>query len=154
MARRRLREDGMIDRISILVAENYNQKNNLNLTYEEFDELSKTDEIRKQAIFNLNVVDLESRLIEDYGGTRTSIQCAEEALYIMDNIPEELIPNVEEWLDNKPLSDINVHGMSINYLINTYPLCFHIYAALNCFIKWKETGYKNKNFCKNYFSRA
>jgi hypothetical protein len=151
MAKRRLREEGAIDRICMLVVWN----KNLNLPEDEFNAMCKTEEVRKQAIFNLNVVDLESRLMEEYGGTRDVFFCKEEALYLMENIPEELIVNVEEWLDEKSLSDIKIHGVSVN---DVFEMCkgrfIHFLSILKCFIEWKKTGYEDPDFCFWYFGRA
>lgn len=150
MAKRRLREEGAIDRICMLVVWN----KNLNLPENEFNALCKTNEIRKQAIFNLNVVDLEDRLMEEYDGTRDVFECKKEAVYLMENSPEELIQNIEEWLDEKPISDIKVHGVSINDLMKNYSRCAHFLTALNCFIEWKKTGYEDPEFSYWYFARA
>lgn len=37
-----------------------------------------------------------------------------------DGIPRELFPNVYEWIDDKPLSDIKYNGLSFNMIIQQY----------------------------------
>ena len=32
------------------------------------------------------------------------------------SLPDDIVSNVEEWLNNKPFSDINYHGLSIKQL--------------------------------------
>jgi hypothetical protein len=110
---------------------------------------------RAKTVRNLTILDLSNRLFEEHGGTYTARECAAEAKYLMENMPQELIVNVNEWLDNKPLSDIKVHGTSINDVFKMFvnrPM--HFIRILHCMCKWKETDYfDEENFCWCYFAR-
>lgn len=44
-----------------------------------------------------------------------------KANQIMDGLPEELYPNVEEFIDDKPLSDIMYNNLSVNMVIYYIP---------------------------------
>lgn len=151
MSRRALRESGMIDRMSTWAVEMYKFKNNINLSEEEFNNLKNTEEIKKEAVKRLNLMDLEDRLHEMYRGLRNSNMCRKEAVYIIDNIPDELMVNLEEWLDNKPLSDIKIHGFSINDILKDFPYV-NFTQALTCMIDWKAQGFLDSNFIIRYFA--
>ena len=154
MAKRLLRESDTIDRICTLVVENYKFKNNITMTDEEFNEMCKSEDVRKQAILNLNVVDLKTRIFEEYNETIPWVMCHNDAVYIMCNVPEEIIQNIEEWLDGKPLTDIKVHGVSVNDIIrkrfnnSAFIPMDKIFKAM---AYWKETDFYDPNFCYRYF---
>lgn len=110
---------------------------------------------RAKTVRNLTTLDLGNRLFEKHGGTYTARECAAEAKYLMENMLQELIVNVNEWLDNKPLSDIKVHGTSINDVFKMFvnrPM--HFIRILHYMCKWKEIDYFDEdNFCWSYFAR-
>lgn len=124
-------------------------------TQEQKDaELARPERIAN-TVRNLTILDLASRLYEEHGGTYTARECAAEAKYLMDNMPQELIVNVNEWLDGKPLSDIKVHGTSINdafKMVANRPI--HFIHILHCMCKWREAEYfDEENFCWCYFAK-
>ena len=102
-------------------------------------------------------MDLSDRLFEEYNGHRTAIQCHDQALELMAEIPQELQQNVSEWLDDKPLSDIKVNGVSINDVFAMFkdasrPL--HFIQILESFAVWKKCNYyDDKHFFMTHFCR-
>ena len=149
MAKRLLREPGEIERICMWEV----YKLDLNLTGEEFQAMCKTEDIRNKAIRSITILDLSNKLFEGANGDFSLGNCENDAVYFLDNLPEELIQNVNEWLDDKPLTDIKVHGVSINDIYKFYKnrryLTFG--RVLRCMTDWKESEYIDPKFCFRYF---
>ena len=122
-------------------------------TIERMREVAQTDEYRNDIIRQLIAMDMAHRIQEDMEGYWSYIDCFYEAQYIMHNIQSELIPNINEWLDGNPLSDIKVNGISIldikSQFKNVNIPMLHI---LRCMIHWKENEYKNPDFCRAYLA--
>ena len=73
---------------------------------------------------------------------------------LMKYIPHEVIQNVNDSLDDQPLTDIKIHAKSFNDVMdmfkNTRPLTF--IQVLHCFADWKKCNYFDEDFCFDYFS--
>ena len=109
MAKRRANDEKAIYKMSLWIMETQYK----HIPENQWEEKIKTKEIRDKVIESLTIGDLASRLEEEYMGFKSLSKCDDEASYIIKNIPKELLTNINEWLDNKPLSDIKVHGVSI-----------------------------------------
>lgn len=82
-------------------------------------------------------------------------QCIRRAFRIMQDIQPELFQNINEWLDGKKLSDIKIHGVSLNDVINQYEdVKIHFLKGLDFMIAWKNTGYANSDYHKRYFAHS
>lgn len=75
--------------------------------------------------------------------------------HMVKNIPKELFPNIIEWIEDKPLSDIKYCGLSVNDIINNYEyyydkkLCFPY--ALRIMKTYIEDGCEDKEIAKKFF---
>lgn len=154
MSERLLRKENMIDKTKMwIVGQKY--PNASNLSKEELVDLCNSEDITREAIFNLNFIDLQNRLFEEYHENKSIWDCREQANKWLTMIPKELMPNIEEWLDCKPLSDIEIYGFSINYILNRYKhKNIDFIDAVEAFIIWKRTNYCDKGFFNVYFSRG
>lgn len=149
MSTRLLRSEGAIERI----AKRLVRMKHPELTSQEISELAKRKEFVDEAVYQIKVADLQDRLFEEYGETQPSWVCRDQAIEWMTKLPEELLLNVEEWLDNKPLSDIKVHGISINDIFSKYKSPnLTMTRVMSFFILWKETGFKNENAHVMFFT--
>ena len=123
-------------------------------TEEQIMEAAKTKEWRDKVIFGLTIQDFANKIEEIMGGTWNYAWCYNKAERIMLGLPEDLIQNVNEYLDDKPLTDIKVHGVSLLDIMNQFgknrPI--PILAAMQCMVDWKKTGFYNKSYCKTYFT--
>ena len=73
---------------------------------------------------------------------------------MISKFSEELIPNLEEWLDGKPLSDIRLGGKSVNDIVHMYEWVeIDVPRAILCLGMWKERNYSPPDFCEWYFAR-
>jgi hypothetical protein len=148
---RKAYDQNMIERMARLTV-NFNHPD---WDDEQVNKEAKKEEHIQNAVFNLTVMDLRDKLLEEYGDRRTLQFCADDAKYIMMNIPKELIVNVNEYIDGMPLSDIKIHGVSINDVINgLMPRRVHVVQVFKCMAKWKEYEYFDERFCWNYFALA
>ena len=111
---------------------------------------------KEMTVRKLTIIDLKERLFKEYDGTHTMLECANEAKYLMDNMPPELIVNVNEYLDQQPLTDIKIHGVSINDVFAMFSKSrpMHFIRILHCMTEWRLLDYFNEDFCWNYFARA
>lgn len=76
------------------------------------------------------------------------------AARIINNMPQELWPNVEEWIDDKPISDIKVHGVSIPDIMHQFQGRTILFLnAMECMCDWKSYEFKSNEFCRYYFMR-
>ena len=75
--------------------------------------------------------------------------------WIVENAPAELILNINEYIDDKKLTTINIHGISINDLLSIHNNRKHInfIDAISAIIYWKEANYCGKDFCKQFLMR-
>ena len=83
------------------------------------------------------------RMHDYYCGTKSFLDCTIEADEIVNNVPTELLINIEEWSRNLPLSNIKVHGVYVNDVFDNYGRVspIHFVDILRCMIVWKETDY-------------
>lgn len=73
------------------------------------------------------------------------------AARILNNMPPELLPNVEEWIDDQPISDIKVNGVSIPDIMHQFPEHDILFLeAMDCMCDWKSCDFQGKEFCKFY----
>jgi hypothetical protein len=135
----------------ILVKEKYD---NFLLKDEDVEEEASQQEYVGRAIEILTEADFRQKLFYEYYKERVDYSdCILEAGYLVNNMPRELWPNLNEWLDDKPLSDIKVHGVSINDVSNMFrKLKPSFVQILTCMTHWKESNYIDNNFCLNYFA--
>jgi hypothetical protein len=98
--------------------------------------------------------ELSDKIYKCNFGIITKLQSQSEANRIINNMPQELWPNVEEWIDDQPISDIPVHGVSIPQIINRFSDERILFLdAIECLCRWKSIGYKGENFYELYFMR-
>lgn len=118
-------------------------------------EYSISEEGMRHAWFIQMVLDLRERYHNDVGQSETWAYCYQKAYDIMKNMPEELIPNINEWIEYRQLSDIKINGVSVNDIMNQFGKKQQIYFldAIECMIDWKDTNYFDPSFCKFYFMR-
>lgn len=136
----------------VLVREKYD---NFLLKDEEVEEEASQQEYIDRAIKILTEADFRQKLFHEYYKERVSYgDCILEASYLVHNMPQELWPNLNEWLDDKPLSDIKVHGLSINDVMKMFATSLprDFVQILKCMTAWKKYDYVDKNFCWNYFA--
>lgn len=107
-----------------------------------------------QAVYVLTLSDFRQRIYADHQEKVPYEECAIEAKYLLDNMPQELIQNLNEWLDNQPLSEIKIHGTSINDVMQMFKssLPRDFLQVLKCMTIWKKHNYVDENFCWNYFA--
>lgn len=153
MATRRLREPDAVYRFSVIEAQREVLKKDLHLTHEDFTKLCEEPWIKERAIRTANEMDLADRLMEE-GLCRPYSAAKKMAAFMMGQFDEDLMPNLEEWLDNKPLSDIRLGGKSVNDIINMYEgVRIDIPRAILCLSKWKKLNYWPHDFCEWNFSK-
>ena len=100
------------------------------------------------------VRDFTQKIYEHNCGALTHSQSERVAFNIINEMPQELWPNIEEWIDDQPISDIKVQGISIPDIMHQFPGEDILFlSAMKCMCMWKEYGYKGKDFCKLYFAR-
>lgn len=126
--------------------------NHPELTQPEKDELAKTEKWLNVAKETLVAAAFIEKNYEELKEMMSYAQVNNWAMDILNNIPQELLTNVEEWLEGRELSTIQIHDVSIPYLMKEFnvPFC----SALKCIARWKESGFAGKEFCYNYFARA
>lgn len=76
---------------------------------------------------------------------------------IINELPSELYPNVQEWIDDKPISDIKYYGISIKDIMeqdieNTHKT-YDFIDSLNAMLLYINHGCEDVSLCKNYFRR-
>lgn len=104
----------------------------------------------KRGILALNI---EQKLLEGGCGAGYAERCAES---LAGRIPEELYPNVFEWIDDKEISEIDYHGMSIKRIMDDF---YHMVgchcdfiSALRAMFVYIRGGCKDDNICRVYFA--
>lgn len=98
-------------------------------------------------------VDLKYKLKEDDMEIMPDSYYEKQAKWIVENIPNELILNVNEYIEGKNLSRIKIHGVSVDDIMTQYPNRKIFFAqALKCIIAWKKQGYQNDSFRFDYFA--
>lgn len=76
------------------------------------------------------------------------------ATKIINILPKELYPNIEEWIDEKPLSDIKYCGISIKDIMNHYlpQRIIPFNRSIEAMLAFIESGSRDINICYNYCS--
>ena len=103
---------------------------------------------------------LKRSMIQDiqkiFGYSYNSANC--KASQLIDDLPEELFPNIEEWLSNEPISEIDYGGISIKKIMEQHKKSFGVmYDFLTCLSIMNDyirTGCKDKSICYIPFLRA
>lgn len=123
-------------------------------THDNIVKVSEEKQYIDKAIYVLTLSDFRQRVYAEYQERVDYEECSAEAKYLLDNMPQELIPNLNEWLDNQPISDIKLHGVSINDVMKMFEssLPRDFLQILKCMTIWKKHNYVDKNFCWNYFA--
>ena len=127
---------------------------NPTLTGEEVAEMAKEKHWQDIAKHKARIYDLIQKLDEVEGKFIDHTQCVWWANRLMRNIPPELEQNIDEWIDDKPLTDIKVHGWSIADIINHYgkKRIVTFLEAVKCMGDWHASGYQDDEFCVWYFT--
>ena len=128
---------------------------NPNITSEEAAVMAREERWQNIAKHQMRTLDLITKLDELEGEFAAHEYLVLIANRIMRLIPAELEQNVDEWLDDKPLTDIKVHGLSVLDVMNQFgpKRIITFLEAIECIGKWKETGYANKDFCRLCFMK-
>lgn len=119
--------------------------------------VGRSEEKIQNLIYRKTIGDMVDRMVEEDGGVgRSDIHynlCV--AKRIMENIQPELVQNINEWIENRPLSNIEINGITVESVMNQFSPRRRIsfVDAIECLINWKEIGYRNKTFCRDFFSR-
>lgn len=97
---------------------------------------------------------LYEKIKELEGDYATNGQCLTMAIKIMRYLPTELIPNIDEWIEGRDLSDIKVNGWSVADVMTQFgdKKIIPFLSAVECLGRWKVTGYKDKDFCRDYYA--
>jgi hypothetical protein len=152
MVKRKVYDEKLVMEIAILNVE----REHPDWAKEHVLDVANTKEEIHKAKLGLTVLDFRDRLIQEYDGHRNVLQCHEEAAYLLHHMPAELIVNVNEYLDEQPLTDIKINGVSINDVFkmfeNSRPL--HFVQILRCMAYWRDGDYIDPDFCWNFFARA
>lgn len=120
---------------------------------EKKEEEALTDFWLDTARKSLVVGDFAKKIQEQNVNAMTYLQCESVAFDIINNMPEELWPNVEEWIDDQPISDIKVHDVSVPDVMFQFPeYKIPFLSVMKCMCMWKEYDYKGENFCNLYFT--
>lgn len=76
---------------------------------------------------------------------------------LIEDVPKELYQNIQEWIDEKPISDIKYGGISIKDIMEQDFVGMGIYhsfiESLMALLLYIEHGCKDKTLCKNYFKK-
>lgn len=154
MTRRRLHENGMLEKNCEVAAWLDFIQRGVPCSEDDVAKLSKTEDIKKEATYQITLADLTDRLVERYDGFESFESCYRKARSLLKKMPEELLPNLNEWLDNKPLSDIKVHGISVNDILEKFKNRNDIdfIEVLQYFADWKTEGFADSFSYNMYFA--
>lgn len=77
---------------------------------------------------------------------------------LMENMPEVLYPNIEEWIDDKPISDLVIGDVSIKRIMEQHKdIDGKIYGFVQCAFLMKDyvnNGCKDSFGCFHHFNRV
>lgn len=116
--------------------------------------VGKSEERIQKLIHRRMVADLAERMLENNrGGCGDRDFCVKSAQWIMENVQQELLPNINEWIENRPISTIPVHGVTVSDIMTQFQpdRSISFIEAVECMICWKQINYKNKRFCRLFF---
>ena len=73
---------------------------------------------------------------------------------IVNSIPELLMKNIVEYINDEEFSDIAIHNVTVNQLLNIQRTPkIHFVEALQTIVIWKDLNYNDATFCKNFLLR-
>lgn len=117
-------------------------------------QMAESEEWLEMARRSFVLEELADKLYVQHMGILTKIQSQYMANNIVNDMPEELWPNIEEWIDDQPISHVYVHGVSVPQIMHQFPEEeISVLAAIECLSRWKMIDYRGENFCKLYFMR-
>lgn len=127
---------------------------NPTITSAEAAVLAKEEHWQNVAKHQMRTLDLIAKLEELEGDFMDHTQCVWMANDIMRVIPPELEQNMDEWLDDKPLTPIKLHGKSVEDVMTQFGEKRRItfLRAIKCIGAWRAEGYRDSDFCRWYFS--
>lgn len=125
-------------------------------TYKDMPEewyVQKSKEEVPNFMFNLFKTNVLYRMLQEGYGRWYAVPFVDK---IFKYLPEELYVNLEEYIDEKPISDIKLHGVSLKDIINQYgedgrkePFI----DACEAMIAYIKTGYVYKGICFDWNPR-
>lgn len=147
---RKTYDQNLIDRVAKYEAGMANPT----ITSEEAAVMAKEEYWQNVAKHQMRTLDLIAKLDELEGDFMTHEQCVWMANDIMRIIPPELEQNMDEWLDDKPLTEIELHGKTVKDVMTQFGQKQNItfLEVIKCFGHWRAEGYKNDDFCRWYFA--
>lgn len=100
----------------------------------------KSDEYVQRAIYWQTVADLKNKLTIYYKNIYDDYNCYLEAKRMLDYAPTELIQNINEWIDDRIITEIQINGVSIPSIIQSYPpeLDVDFVDAVKCISGWQK----------------
>ena len=75
------------------------------------------------------------------------------AHHMIDELPIELYPNIEEWIYDEPISEINYYGHSIKKIIDAsknYPIPCRFNDCVEAMIVYIRNGCSTPSVCRDY----
>lgn len=98
-------------------------------------------------------LNIEQKLLEEKCSAGYAERSAES---LAERIPEELYPNIFEWIDDKEISEIDYHGMSIKRIMDDFRYMFNcqcdFVSALRAMLFYIRGGCNDSHVCRTYFS--
>lgn len=94
--------------------------------YPEWPKEKKEEEATKEEWLDtarkfMVYVEFINKIVKHENGTSSYENCKRIAKNIIENMPKELWPNIEKWIDEQQISDIKVHGVSIPDIMLQFP---------------------------------
>ena len=119
------------------------------LTDEEKLALAKTKKWLDWSEKSLMLDDFRDKIYYVHEETITLSYSRKWAERIVNNMPQELWPNIDEWIDDKPISDIKVHGVSIpDIMYHLSRGSVDFLSAMTRMIAWQDSGFPDKAYFK------
>jgi hypothetical protein len=120
------------------------------------EEVGRSEERIQNLIYRKTIGDIVARMAEEDGGHTDNHYNLCAAKRIMEDIQPELLPNIHEWIENRPLTKIKIHGMTVEKIMHQFEphRTILFIEAIECMICWKKTNYKHKDFCRLFFMSA
>ena len=98
--------------------------------------------------------DLTMKIKEHERGVLNYTASSIVAARILNTMPSELLPNIEEWIDDQPISDIKVNGVSVPDIMHQFQERNILFLeAMQCMCDWKNYNFQCTDFCRLYFMR-
>ncbi len=112
----------------------------------------KAEEDVPEGMFKIFVANLFHRIMQ--GGVSRSLAYS-LTNEIINRLPEELYINVQEYIDEKPVSDIKYEGVSIKDIMEQYKdinLTEPFIDAAIAMIAYVESGCEDRSICFGFFN--